>query len=63
MEYVRRIDRAAIAAAGPDERLVQRLLDRSTGAVSCSVSWIRTPAGGGSPEGLHVHVRCRLAHQ
>jgi mannose-6-phosphate isomerase-like protein (cupin superfamily) len=55
MEYVRRIDRAAIAAAGPDERLVQRLLDRSTGAVSCSVSWIRTPAGGGSPEGLHVH--------
>src|SRR6201991_5099810 len=55
MDYVRRIDLAAIEAAGPQERVVQRLLDRATGADSCSVSWIRTPAGGGSPECLHVH--------
>ena len=55
MKYIRRIDRATIDAAGPEERLVQRLLDHSTGAVSCSINWIRTPAGGGSPEGLHVH--------
>jgi quercetin dioxygenase-like cupin family protein len=34
---------------------VQKLLDRATGATTCSVSWIRTPSGEGSPEGLHVH--------
>ena len=39
----------------PDVRVVQRLLDPSSGARHCSVSYIRTPPGGGSPEGLHTH--------
>lgn len=54
-KYVRPIDFDAIAALGPDERMAQRLLDRNSGATECAVSLIRTPAGGGSPRGLHVH--------
>jgi quercetin dioxygenase-like cupin family protein len=38
-----------------DERLVQKLLDRTSGGTNCTVTWIRTPAGGGSPAGRHVH--------
>lgn len=54
--YVRQVDFAALAAAGPDVRYVQRLLDRADGADAVGVGWIRTPPGGGSPEGLHTHV-------
>ncbi|HEX8969259.1 MAG TPA: cupin domain-containing protein [Chloroflexota bacterium] len=56
MEYVRRIDEAALAATGPDQRFSQWLLDHTSGGAHCSINWIRTPAGGGSPAGLHVHV-------
>ncbi len=55
MEYVRRIDFAAIDKSGPDERLTQNLFDETSGARTCSIRCIRTPAGGGSPAGLHVH--------
>src|SRR5437868_8866076 len=55
MEYVRTVDEAAVAAAGPDERFSQWLLDHTSGSRYCSVNWIRTPAGGGSPAGLHTH--------
>ena len=56
MEYVRRVDEAAVAAAGPDARFNQWLLDQASGGQHCSINWIRTPAGGGSPAGLHTHV-------
>jgi quercetin dioxygenase-like cupin family protein len=56
MEYVRKIDDAALAAAGPNERVSQWLLDHNSGGKHCSVNWIRTPAGGGSPAGMHTHV-------
>jgi quercetin dioxygenase-like cupin family protein len=56
MEYVRKIDDAALAAAGPNERFSQWLLDHTSGGKHCSVNWIRTPAGGGSPAGMHTHV-------
>ncbi len=56
MEYVRRIDQTALEAAGPSERFSQWLLDHTSGATSCSVNFIKTPAGGGSPAGLHTHV-------
>jgi quercetin dioxygenase-like cupin family protein len=56
MEYVRTIDEAALAAAGPNERFSQWLLDHTSGGKHCSVNWIRTPAGGGSPAGMHTHV-------
>jgi mannose-6-phosphate isomerase-like protein (cupin superfamily) len=56
MDYVRRIDQAALQAAGLDERFSQSLLDHTSGATSCSVNFIKTPAGGGSPAGLHTHV-------
>ncbi len=54
-QYVRQVDLAAFAALAPDERRSQKLLDRRTGADEVAVSYIRTPAGGGSPEGLHTH--------
>lgn len=56
MEYVRTVDEAAVKAAGPDARFNQWLLDQTSGATHCSINWIRTPAGGGSPAGLHTHV-------
>ena len=56
MEYVRKVDEAALKAAGPDERFSQLLLDQSSGSRHCSINWIRTPAGGGSPAGMHTHV-------
>ncbi len=55
MEFVRRVDFAAIEKSGPDERLTQILLDHTSGAKTCSIACIKTPPGGGSPEGLHVH--------
>jgi mannose-6-phosphate isomerase-like protein (cupin superfamily) len=54
-EYLRTVDFAKFAALGPDERLSQKLLSHDSGATHVTVSYIRTPAGGGSPEGLHVH--------
>src|ERR1043165_4440671 len=56
MEYLRRIDQAALAAANPHERFSEWLLDQDSGSTNCSINWIRTPAGGGSPAGMHTHV-------
>jgi mannose-6-phosphate isomerase-like protein (cupin superfamily) len=56
MEYVRTVDAAALAKAGPDERVSQWLLDHTSGGQHCSINWIKTPAGGGSPAGMHTHV-------
>jgi mannose-6-phosphate isomerase-like protein (cupin superfamily) len=56
MEYVRSVDQAALAAAGTQERFSQWLLDQNSGSKHCSINWIRTPAGGGSPAGMHTHV-------
>ena len=56
MDYVRSIDQAALAATAPDQRFTQALLDHTSGAQHCSINIIQTPAGGGSPAGLHTHV-------
>jgi mannose-6-phosphate isomerase-like protein (cupin superfamily) len=55
MENIRPVDRDSLANVGPGERWTQMLHDRSRGAVGCEVRLIRTPGGGGSPDGLHVH--------
>jgi mannose-6-phosphate isomerase-like protein (cupin superfamily) len=55
MEYVRTVDFAAINASGPDERLSQALFDHKSGAKTCTINCIKTPVGGGSPAGMHVH--------
>jgi mannose-6-phosphate isomerase-like protein (cupin superfamily) len=55
MEYVRTVDFAAINASGPDERLSQALFDHKSGAKTCTINCIKTPAGGGSPAGMHTH--------
>jgi quercetin dioxygenase-like cupin family protein len=55
MEYVRTIDFAAIDESGADERWTQILFDSTSGAKTCTIHCIKTPAGGGSPAGLHVH--------
>lgn len=55
MENIRPVDEEGLAHTGPAERWTQILHDRSQGAVGCEVRLIRTPGGGGSPAGLHVH--------
>ena len=55
MEYVRRVDFAAIERSGADERLTQKLFDHTSGAKTCMIDCIKTPAGGGSPAGMHIH--------
>jgi quercetin dioxygenase-like cupin family protein len=50
-----RVDFAAFEALAADQRHSQKLLSRATGGDAVAVSLIRTPAGKGSPEGLHTH--------
>src|SRR5437016_4681509 len=50
---VRKVDFAALANSS--ERYSQVLLDHTSGGRTCMVQYIRTPAGGGSPAGMHVH--------
>jgi quercetin dioxygenase-like cupin family protein len=54
VEYVHRIDLDALRAS--PERTLLRLLDASTGSDHCAISLVKTPSGGGSPAGLHVHA-------
>jgi len=56
MEYVRTIDFAAIHKSGADERWTQNLLDHTSGAENCTINCIKTPGGGGSPAGTHIHA-------
>ncbi len=49
MEYVRKVDFAAIERAGPNERCTQALIGHGTGVETCTINYIKTPAGGGSP--------------
>ncbi len=55
MEYVRKVDFAAIEKSCSDERLTQNLFDLTSGARTCTIHCIKTPVGGGSPAGMHVH--------
>ena len=55
MEYIRKVDFAAIDSSDPNERVALRLLDHDSGAKNCTIYYIKTPPGGGSPAGLHVH--------
>ncbi|MDQ6674876.1 MAG: cupin domain-containing protein [Chloroflexota bacterium] len=56
MEYLRTVDQSALAAADPEQRFSDWLLDHDSGGKHCSINYIRTPAGGGSPAGMHTHV-------
>src|SRR3989475_550510 len=56
MEYLRTVDASALAAADPEARFSQWLLDQDSGSQHCSINYIRTPAGSGSPAGMHTHV-------
>ena len=55
MQYIRKVDFTAIDTSGPEERVKQILFDHTTGAQNCTIFYIKTPPGGGSPAGLHVH--------
>lgn len=55
MEYLRKVDFAAFDKAAPNDRITQVMLDHTSGGKHCSINTIKTPAGGGSPAGLHVH--------
>ena len=52
---IRTVDFAAIEKSGADEYLTQALFDHTTGAKNCTINCVKTPAGGGSPAGMHVH--------
>jgi quercetin dioxygenase-like cupin family protein len=54
-DYVRSVDIDRLESTPPSERYSQMLLDSETGARHCTIAYIRTPAGGGSPAGMHVH--------
>jgi quercetin dioxygenase-like cupin family protein len=55
MEYIRTVDFAAIDKSGANEYLTQTLFDHTSGAKNCTINCVKTPAGGGSPAGMHVH--------
>ena len=55
MEYVRKVDFATINGSDPEKRFTQILLDHTSGAKTCTINCIKTPPGGGSPAGMHVH--------
>jgi len=55
MEYVRQVDFASVDKAGPNDRFSQALFDHKSGAQTCTINYIKTPAGGGSPAGMHTH--------
>jgi mannose-6-phosphate isomerase-like protein (cupin superfamily) len=55
MEYVRLVDFAAMDNSGAGERVIQHLFDHTSGAKTCTINCIKTPSGGGSPAGVHVH--------
>ena len=54
MDYVRKVDFAALEAS--KERFTQSLLDAGSAITSCTINCIKTPAGEGSPAGLHTHA-------
>ena len=56
MEYVRMIDFAAMNKSGANERVTQTLFDHASGAKTCKIQCYKTPAGGGSPAGMHIHA-------
>ena len=54
-DYLRTLDLDALANTPTTERFVQSLIGHESGARACTISYIRTPPQGGSPEGMHVH--------
>jgi quercetin dioxygenase-like cupin family protein len=52
--YIRRADADALGGS-PSERYSEKLLRRGEGGIGSAVAYIRTPPGGGSPEGTHTH--------
>jgi quercetin dioxygenase-like cupin family protein len=54
-QFVRKLDTRRLAEVPETERFTDKLLSAANGAAHCTVSYIRTEPGGGSPEGLHTH--------
>jgi mannose-6-phosphate isomerase-like protein (cupin superfamily) len=54
VDYLRKVDFVRLTAA--QDRVSQSLLDRDSGAATCSVNCIKTPPGEGSPAGMHTHA-------
>jgi mannose-6-phosphate isomerase-like protein (cupin superfamily) len=54
LEYVRTVDFAALEASAA--RATQALLDHDGGLATLTINCIKTPAGDGSPAGLHTHA-------
>lgn len=53
--YVRQLDVDALNAPERTGRWIQHLLHLDSDAEACTVSFIATPKGPGSPFGIHVH--------
>ncbi len=59
MGFTRTVDRETLDST---TYLVQRLLDRDSGATTCRVSVVKFPPGAGSPDRLHVHKGDQLIY-
>jgi mannose-6-phosphate isomerase-like protein (cupin superfamily) len=53
MDYVRNVDFASMNA--DPKRVTQAMVDDKSGIKTCTMNCIKTPAGEGSPAGLHTH--------
>jgi quercetin dioxygenase-like cupin family protein len=54
-DCIKKVDSVAMSSRTLHERYSQSLLGPAEGAHNCTVSYVRTEPGGGSPEGLHTH--------
>jgi mannose-6-phosphate isomerase-like protein (cupin superfamily) len=54
-ETLRHVDVEARLARGLDRRFEQNLIDATNGGMDTMVRYVATPAGEGSPAGLHIH--------
>jgi quercetin dioxygenase-like cupin family protein len=55
-ERLMSVNFGAIEAVDPDVRVSLNVIDEHTGTARTSVHYIRTPAGSGSPKGMHSHT-------
>lgn len=54
-EFVRQVSATLLDGHTVDTRIAERLISADTGATTCTVNYVHTPPGRGSPEGMHVH--------
>ena len=54
-ERIKSVNFPAIDAVAPEVRMSMNVIDASSGTEQSAIHYVRTPAGSGSPAGLHSH--------